>query len=34
VTPRQLEPVVAAYRKIRPVARFDTLDPNPGRIAT
>ena len=31
VTPRELEPVVKAYRGIRPVGRFDSLDSNPGR---
>jgi probable F420-dependent oxidoreductase len=31
VTPRELEPVVKAYRGIRPEGRFDALDPNPGR---
>jgi probable F420-dependent oxidoreductase len=31
VTPRQLAPVVEAYRAIRPAGRFDHLDPNPGR---
>jgi 5,10-methylenetetrahydromethanopterin reductase len=30
-TPEQLAPVAAAYRNIRPVGRFDTLDANPGR---
>jgi probable F420-dependent oxidoreductase len=30
-TPEELEPVVAAYRSIRPAGRFDSLDPNPGR---
>jgi probable F420-dependent oxidoreductase len=30
-TPAELEPVVAAYRSIRPSGRFDHLDPNPGR---
>jgi probable F420-dependent oxidoreductase len=30
-TPDELAPVVAAYRKIRPVGRFDGLDANPGR---
>jgi hypothetical protein len=30
-TPDELEPVVAAYRSIRPAGRFDHLDPNPGR---
>lgn len=30
-TPDQLEPVVDAYRAIRPSGRFDGLDPNPGR---
>ncbi len=31
VTPRELAPVVTAYRGIRPEGRFDSLDPNPGR---
>jgi 5,10-methylenetetrahydromethanopterin reductase len=30
-TPNELEPVVEAYRRMRPVARFEKLDPNPGR---
>jgi probable F420-dependent oxidoreductase len=30
-TPAELEPVVAAYRAVRPAGRFDGLDPNPGR---
>lgn len=30
-TPGELAPVVEAYRAIRPVGRFDALDPNPGR---
>jgi probable F420-dependent oxidoreductase len=30
-TPHELEPVVAAYREIRPAARFEKLDANPGR---
>lgn len=30
-SPDQLGPVAAAYRKIRPEGRFDTLDANPGR---
>jgi probable F420-dependent oxidoreductase len=30
-TPAELAPVVAAYRAIRPAARFDHLSPNPGR---
>ena len=30
-TPNQLEPVVAAYRAIRPAGRFDALPANPGR---
>ena len=30
-TPVQLAPVVAAYREIRPIGRFDDLDANPGR---
>jgi 5,10-methylenetetrahydromethanopterin reductase len=29
--PAELEPVVAAYRALRPAGRFDGLDPNPGR---
>jgi 5,10-methylenetetrahydromethanopterin reductase len=30
-SPDELGPVVAAYRTIRPAARFDGLNPNPGR---
>ena len=30
-TPTELAPVVQAYRAIRPVGRFDHLEPNPGR---
>ena len=30
-TPEQLAPVADAYRKIRPVSRFDALNANPGR---
>jgi probable F420-dependent oxidoreductase len=30
-TPNELEPVVSAYRAIRPAGRFEKLDPNPGR---
>jgi 5,10-methylenetetrahydromethanopterin reductase len=30
-TPDELEPVVDAYRAIRPAERFEKLDPNPGR---
>jgi probable F420-dependent oxidoreductase len=30
-TPDELEPVVGAYRAIRPAERFEKLDPNPGR---
>jgi 5,10-methylenetetrahydromethanopterin reductase len=30
-TPYELEPVLEAYREIRPAARFDKLDANPGR---
>jgi 5,10-methylenetetrahydromethanopterin reductase len=30
-TPTELEPVVEAYRSIRPVSRFDGWLPNPGR---
>jgi probable F420-dependent oxidoreductase len=30
-TPIELEPVVRAYRAIRPAGRFEKLDPNPGR---
>ncbi|HEX5616487.1 MAG TPA: TIGR03857 family LLM class F420-dependent oxidoreductase [Acidimicrobiia bacterium] len=30
-TPSELEPVVTAYRALRPTDRFDALDPNPGR---
>jgi alkanesulfonate monooxygenase SsuD/methylene tetrahydromethanopterin reductase-like flavin-dependent oxidoreductase (luciferase family) len=30
-TPVELEPVVAAYRRLRPPGRFDALAANPGR---
>lgn len=30
-TPAELAPVVSAYRAIRPVGRFERLEPNPGR---
>jgi probable F420-dependent oxidoreductase len=30
-TPRELKPVVDAYRDVRPAGRFEKLDPNPGR---
>ncbi len=30
-TPQDLAPVVEAYRTIRPVERFDSAEPNPGR---
>ena len=30
-TPAELEPVVAAYRDIRPAGRFDGWPANPGR---
>jgi alkanesulfonate monooxygenase SsuD/methylene tetrahydromethanopterin reductase-like flavin-dependent oxidoreductase (luciferase family) len=33
-TPAELEPVVAAYRAIRPAGRFDHLPANPGRTTT
>jgi probable F420-dependent oxidoreductase len=32
-TPAQLAPVVDAYRRIRPLDRFDALEPNPGMTA-
>lgn len=30
VSPTELAPVVAAYRALRPAARFDDLPANPG----
>ena len=33
-TPAELEPVVAAYRRLRPPERFDRLEANPGRSST
>ena len=33
-TPAELEPVVAAYRRLRPPERFDRLEANPGRPST
>jgi 5,10-methylenetetrahydromethanopterin reductase len=33
-TPAELEPVVAAYRRLRPPERFDHLEANPGRRRT
>ena len=30
-TPAELEPIVAAYRAIRPAGRFDGASANPGR---
>ena len=32
-TPGELEPVLTAYRQIRPAGRFDQLDANPGVVA-
>ncbi len=33
-TPAELEPVVAAYRDLRPAGRFDDLPANPGAPRT